>query len=259
MRFISTLLTLSLVCLAPPRGQANPPDQTEIKEAIAYATEAGKYFDRRKWDKAIARYQMALAIVPNSPNVVWNIALSHAHKGDKEQAVYFFKRFVSMAVKPEKAKQARALIKRLSPAKPTVAAEAVRAPEKQIVVQRTPPIVLARKPTAWSTAGWISLGVGVALVGTGAALDVLGKARYQEVSETDSIDGVKAMTQTAALEKQRQGDRLTMSGLTLIGIGSAAAVAGLVMVLADPGKLAPQASVVPVEGGGFAFTVRGGF
>jgi len=112
-----------------------------------------------------------------------------------------------------------------------------------------------------STLGWVSVGVGVALVGTGVALHFVAEGTRGEVDEASAHDNqgyrVVELTQAEAEEKMASANTLDAVGWTAIGLGGAAIVTGALVLLLDEGSAESDVSAAWWgEGGAVVWTRR---
>jgi tetratricopeptide (TPR) repeat protein len=184
MRLIATLWLVSLLALpagAAPKRPAPVYDQKQEKEARAHFDRAEKAFNLGRFEEALGGYQAAYEVLP-LPAFLFNIAQCHRNMGNREQAIFFYQRYLSLD--PEAAN--RPVVEELiadqqrqlesaaqEPAKP-VDLDARPEPAGTTVAhldETQPPEKVGR----WKTARWWLLGaLGAALVG-GVALLVVRK------------------------------------------------------------------------------------
>jgi tetratricopeptide (TPR) repeat protein len=95
------ILALVLVALAPaaraaPKRPAPVYDQKQEKEARAHFDRAERAFNLRRFDEALAGYQAAYEALP-LPAFLFNIAQCHRNLGNRDQAVFFYQRYLTLA------------------------------------------------------------------------------------------------------------------------------------------------------------------
>lgn len=105
--------------LAPPpddenrkqkRGKgAEPPEQ---KETAAENENIGAYYlERKNWKAALSRYQSALVLDPENPDVYWGLAESQRHLGDMAGAKANYTKVMEYDPDSRHAKEAKKLLK----------------------------------------------------------------------------------------------------------------------------------------------------
>lgn len=101
--------------------------------------------------------------------------------------------------------------------------------------------------SAGKIAGWTSVGVGSALVLTGAALHIVAATQRAQISDPDRDDNgfVSSVTRAQAFDLKQTSDDLDTAGVVTLSIGSAALVTGLVLVLLNDPDEAPAEDNTP--------------
>jgi tetratricopeptide (TPR) repeat protein len=94
------ILMLMLVALAPlaraaPKRPAPVHDQKQEKEARAHFDRAERAFNLRRFDEALAGYQAAYEALP-LPAFLFNIAQCHRNLGNRDQAIFFYQRYLTL-------------------------------------------------------------------------------------------------------------------------------------------------------------------
>lgn len=138
----------------------------------------------------------------------------------------------------------------------------------EVVADLTPqggPSVGATTVTAGADAGgeidglaWGLLGSGASLTVGGAVLVGLGMSDLEAVDGAEVVDGVTQVTRQRAMDLRDRGDALVTSGWTLVGVGGAALVTSVVLLVVDASSDGPAVSATPIPGGG-SFLVTGSF
>jgi tetratricopeptide (TPR) repeat protein len=90
------LLTEGAMAAAAPKRPAPTYDPAKEKIARGHFDRAEKAFNLRKFDDALAAYQAAYEALP-LPAFLFNIAQCHRNLGNREQAVFFYERYLSLA------------------------------------------------------------------------------------------------------------------------------------------------------------------
>ena len=114
-----------------------------------------------------------------------------------------------------------------------------------------------------STWGFVTLGVGAALTAGGTVSYILGELDHRDIVNTPGY-GTEAIviskTRRQALDLQASGDTKKTVGYALWGIGGAAVVTSVILLVLDEGDETPALTIAPeaMPGGG-AFTLGGRF
>jgi tetratricopeptide (TPR) repeat protein len=131
---VSSSNTSSLDSILPPTGE----EETKKKgkrgssvldgmptETAAQDISVAKYYlDNKNWRAALSRYQSALVLAPEDPEVYWGLAVSQQHMGDFAGARANYEKVIEYDPDSKHAKEARKALKEptLANAKPTQAA-----------------------------------------------------------------------------------------------------------------------------------------
>lgn len=139
---------------------------------------------------------------------------------------------------------------------PPVAVEPALPLLSEPMVPESSPLVAdaaAEPGSSLSTWGWVSVGVGAALLAGGATLTVLAAGDRAAVTDARRTDGVIiGVTQRRAAELEERANALTAGSWALYGLGSAAVVAGVTFLVWE-GALDSYES--PTSGGAAVFVV----
>ena len=241
---LATVITFTATSEPPPRV---------VREAQAHVKLGDKYFDAREWERAIAEYQSALALVENA-TLVWNVARAYEEKGDVALATAFLERFLTLSISHDERDRAtrRLSALRSTPIKRRDAEADVDRRERALSAESLPVVVVPARSTA-TTWGWTTLGLGAAIAATGGVVLGLGVRRYDDV-HADASSHVADLTRQEAQTIQDDGDRRVTSGLVLLAVGGAAVAAGIV-VLAT--RHDARVGFAPLDGGGALVGVSG--
>jgi tetratricopeptide (TPR) repeat protein len=87
---------LSATAQAAPKRPAPAYDQKQQKAARAHFDRAEKAFNLGHFEEALAGYQAAYEVLP-LPAFLFNIAQCHRNLRNREQAVFFYQRYLSLA------------------------------------------------------------------------------------------------------------------------------------------------------------------
>lgn len=121
----------SLDSILPPPGEdeTKKKGRDEIedmpKETAAQDISVGKYYlDNKNWRAALSRYQSALVLAPEDPEVYWGLAESQRHMGDFANARANYEKVIEYDPDSKHAKDAQKALRdpQLANAKPVVRA-----------------------------------------------------------------------------------------------------------------------------------------
>jgi tetratricopeptide (TPR) repeat protein len=175
-------LLLATTVQAAPRKPAPVHDQKQEKLARGHFDRAEKAFNLGRFDEALAGYQSAYEALP-LPAFLFNIAQCHRNLRNREQAVFFYQRYLSLAPDAPNRPVVEELIaeqKRLLAAQPPPPSEEGQQEEdesgKPVNLKARPEPAegavakldapAERPKTRWEKSRWWLLGaVGAALVG----------------------------------------------------------------------------------------------
>jgi tetratricopeptide (TPR) repeat protein len=247
--------------LAPlPVRAAGPSVKEQVDALNARAIEK---FQAKEYDAAVALFEEAYALQPE-PNYLFNIGRIYEESGNLEQSVEFYERFVKQPGVPldarerglERLRVLRAILEETAPRQPKPD-ESEPEPEPEPLAQPEPEPPAQpedQKPPKLRIAGYAVLGTGGALLVTGGVMAGLALGRANALEDQHTLE-----------ERRDTADRGRSMALTadiLFGVGGAAAVAGLVMVLVTREKkptAAARAGITPWatrRGTGVAATLR---
>lgn len=89
-----------------------PKKQPTAQESAAQNIEVGSYYlDRKNWKAALSRYQSALVLDPENPDVYWGLAEAERHLGDYANARAHYRQLLDYDPDGPHGKQARKLLK----------------------------------------------------------------------------------------------------------------------------------------------------
>ncbi len=106
----------SLDSILPQPGEPGKKgdDNIEVmpKETAAQDKSVGKfYLDNKNWRAALSRYQSALVLAPEDPEVYWGLAVSQQHMGDYAAARANYTKVIEYDPGSKHAKEARKALK----------------------------------------------------------------------------------------------------------------------------------------------------
>jgi len=252
---------------------AAPPSKADVDEARKHFKAGEGHFRAGAFDRAIEEYEVAYKLVPR-PGFLFNIGSGYRKKGeasgsveDKKRAIDYYQRYLDAEPAGKAIDDARAFIAALraevaaAEPKPAPIAEPPPKPAPASPLS-TPPIAAAEPPpvapetprdrgSGYRTAGLITAGVGVALVGTGVYFGL--KAR----SIADEVDGLKDHWDASLNES---GEAANRNMYILLAGGGAAIAGGAILYFVLGHKDDPPVSVAagPTSGGA-AVVVSGRF
>ncbi len=93
-------------------AKVKPKKQPTAQESAAQNIEVGSYYlDRRNWKAALSRYQSALVLDPENPDVYWGLGEAERHLGDYANARTYYRQLLDYDPDGPHGKQARKLLK----------------------------------------------------------------------------------------------------------------------------------------------------
>jgi tetratricopeptide (TPR) repeat protein len=252
----------------------------DVGTARDHYKKATKAFDLGFYEEAVKEY-MAAYQAKDDPVILYNIAQAHRLANHPAEALRFYRIFLTKVPRAENRAEVEAkvaeLVKVLEqlkraqemppnqplPATPKVetahvepkpdAKPAVKPqPEPKPETQAMPlPDTFAAPPPPAPTgdggrtkkiAGGVVLGIGVAAAAAGGALAALAS------STGDEVTTAARTMQRWDPDKHASGELYQTTGLVLLGVGGAAVLAGVVVIVLGvrDGKAAKRASLVPV-------------
>jgi len=228
------LLALTLLLCPVPAPAQSPPPTGNLSQVEQLARAARDHYAAERFGQAVAVYLEAYRLAPAAA-VLYNIALIYDRKLDEPQlAIDFYRRYIGS---PDADPQA---VQRATQRVQVLKAEQKKA---EVPLPGPPPPEVAETSDAGTSTqaltGWIAVGVGGALIGAGVTFGVLAndKAdRFHDITEADR-SGLRDEGQTQALTAD-----------ILFGVGAAAGITGVVLLLLDAGE-AQALRVAPTPGG----------
>lgn len=219
------LVGVSVVCagLGPASAQSNTRSEAEARERFAAGLRA---YDAAEFDVAVREFRRAYLLSPRF-ELLYNIGQAELRAGNDALALEAFEGFLRQApddhpLHGEVAERVRVLRGLgVEPAREGGPSEAAARPAGGGV----------------DPAPWIVLGIGAAVIASGAVLMGVGFSEGERVTNTP--DGASwAEVQSIAAS----ADAMWAAGIALLGVGAAAAVTGLVWALAgSPSRTAANA------------------
>jgi tetratricopeptide (TPR) repeat protein len=181
-QLVLAAVLLSATAQAAPKRPAPVYDQKQEKAARAQFDRAEKAFNLGHFEEALTGYQAAYEALP-LPAFLFNIAQCHRNLRNREKAVFFYQRYLSLApeapnrgVVEELIAEQKRLLEYEQPTEPedkrVDLAARPEGPSEETVAHLNEPA--AQPPESkWKKARWYLLGaLGVALIGGVALLSV---------------------------------------------------------------------------------------
>jgi tetratricopeptide (TPR) repeat protein len=249
-----------LVSLVVSMAFAIEPTPEQKQQAREQYESATKHFRGGDLDKAAAEFKQAYDLT-GEVELLWNLAQTHRLARHYEQALFFYKQYLS--AKPQLSTANRAALKQRIGELETLVDQQHHAqtappdgPERPAEVQATTPAEPTQTqvppqampavqpaptpPPAWysSVLGWSLFGGGLVAIGVGGGLFAHG----------NDLDSQIPMAPSLARADQLASDRDTFrnAGISLIAIGGAAVVGGaVVFAVAGARHKAAHAYVTP--------------
>jgi len=216
------------------------PDSTTNAEALS--EQAVEAFSAKRYDESIGLFEQAYALDAN-PNYLFNIGRVYEEKGDLEQAVAHYQKFVSQPgvdlesreAATERLKVLRAAVQQLKEDSETENEnEDEPPPEETDLEERAQPADPADdqgpsdRKRGQRIAGYALLGVGGAGLIVGGVLGGLAQSNASDADSAEFVDDALRMRDDAR-RQARAADAMFITGGVL-------AAAGLVLVLTTLGK-----------------------
>ena len=234
---------VALTHFQPDESTATPEQNSEAEALSDQAVEA---FNDKRYDESIDLFEQAYALNSN-PNYLFNIGRVYEEKGDLQQAVSHYQRFVSQpGVDLDSREAATARLKVLREAlrqlqeekqEKQVAADDETTPPEPIPVTDEGPTDDEPRPDrkrGQRIAGYVLLGAGGAGLIVGGVLGGLASTKASDADSAEFVDDALRMRDDAR-RQARAADAMFITGGVL-------AAAGLVLVLTTLGKKKGSAS-----------------
>lgn len=212
--------------MARAQDEGAPPEAVELYQRGSEHYRAGRYRE------AIKDLKAALALDPNSPNLVYNVARVSELLGNLSEAIEYYERYIALlpASQRKERQDAEATIRRLEGARDELSAQAdtSSALREPIIVEVEAPPMGKADLYFWATAG-----LGVAALAGSAVTGLLALRREQEVRDfVAGPDGSAGERQSIMDE----ADTLALTtDLLLVGGTLSVASAASLFFFRDPG------------------------
>jgi tetratricopeptide (TPR) repeat protein len=248
------------VAFAPPASA-----QTALEQAKALTGRATIEYNIGHFEQALELYSRAYEALP-TPALLFDIGQCHRMLGNAERATFFFQGY--LREKPDAPN--RALVEQLladlqrqldaqraahaQQAAPAVTSPVAETPAEAVASPPPPAAEVGAPPAignpALRIAGLASAGVGVVLIGTGAALGLHAASLSSEISQLSTSRG----TWSPQYQSEYDSGKSAATAATVLYVvgGLALATGGVLTYLGWPRRPAdarPVAVVAPVPGG----------
>lgn len=251
MRGLAGSTALALLCsAATPVGTARAQGADTVEQVERLAGEARALYDKEEYGQAVAVYLEAYKLQPTAA-VLYNVAVIYDKKlGEADLAIDFYRRYIgSPDADPAVVQRATARIQELKTAQAEAEAEATARRERERARRLEPeptlqPIEAPKALGTQSIVGYVTLAGGLALVAGGAVMGVLAGDAADDFSASNDLGDKLDHRDTA------EGRALVAD--VLYGVGAAAAITGLVLVVLDDGPVDTEGrtvGVAPTPGG----------
>lgn len=239
-------------CCSSAAAQSEPP-----QEAIALYRSGRAHYDAGRYREAIVDLKAALALDPESPNLLYNVARVSELLGNLDEAIAYYTRYVGMLTDAEndERERIRAIVRRLEGARSEVSTQASQQTETLREVVYVEPTPSGQADALF----WIVGGSGVALIGGSVAFGVMALIREDAASRfVIGQDGNASNRQTLV----NQADGFALASDLSLGAGLAAVTtAALLYFLRNPERGEERHVQVSVssDGHGGQLNVGGAF
>jgi hypothetical protein len=261
----------------PPACETSKVSKSDVERAHTVFLSGKQFLEESNYEKAISYFKDAYSIDCSIHAILPIIATAYERKGDRPEAVRALEEYQKRAptapdheVMERRIKNLRDQIAREQPA-PAPSATAAPSPASTTPVPSTS-AAPAPAPSAATSAGtaaptttvtasgghtiapWIVVGIGGAAVVAGAVVYAIGAGDVSS-AEASCPNRKCAPGDNASASKGNDGNTLENVGGALLGVGAAAAAAGLVWHFLEPtgrAGAAPSAYAAPVVAPGYA-------
>jgi len=95
---------------AKRKGRNQPADEVHHETALEDESVGAYYLDQRNWRAALSRYQSAMVLDPENPDVYWGLAESERHLGQLAEARANYQKVMEYDPDSKHAKEAKKLL-----------------------------------------------------------------------------------------------------------------------------------------------------
>lgn len=246
-----------LVTLAAPRDtlRAQPAPREDAMRAPTPPAEALEHYERGRREYLAGRYrdalhelQVALALDPNSPNLVYNVARVNEDLANLDEAIKYYRRYHALlpAAAYEERDKTEKTIRRLQGAKDEQTQQRIARERNAARKRPTPPAPSAGRA---DVAFWLVAGSGLALAAGSGVTGVYALRREKEVGEF-------VLGKDGSFERRekirQQADELALASDVMSIAAGVAIVSAIVLFFSrtsDPDPIEARVSVSPQAGG----------
>jgi tetratricopeptide (TPR) repeat protein len=219
--------------------------------AVAHYERGRKEYLAGRYREALVELKTALALDPNSPNLVYNVARVNEDLAEFDEAIKYYRQYKSLL--PEDAAEEREktaqTIRRLQGAKDQ------QAQQQRNTAAVTPPPAGAPSNGRADAAFWLLAGTGLALAAGGGVTGFLAVRREQEVR--DFVVGADGTYQERE-DLGKEADALALASDVMSIAAGAAVLSAVVLFFArsdEPDGVEARVSITP-GGGTFGLSTR---
>jgi len=270
MRIRNLLRALSIAigasCIAfPQTASAQDTGPTKATAAREHFERARMYYGHGAYREAIAELEEAHALDPSAKDLVFDLGVVHEKLADIDEALTWFRLFMTMDLTPQERERVDAYVKRLEGAKKEVDAPVPskvpprdKAPGPEVVPSAAGPDGTSRARLDGLTVGVLSASGGGLVLGV-----VMGLKAESEAPARSYVTGVNG---SFADFQERHNSALRDAVIADVGFGVAiaGALTGAYLYFVRPRWVRPKTtgsttvSATPLRGGG-TFLVQGRF
>ena len=247
--FLLVLAGLTGLAGLAPEARAAGPGAAAVAQAKEEFHKAEVFFRAKDYAKAVEHYRKAYALAKR-PKLLYNIGVALRLKGDKQEALEALQAYIAAEPTSKYVAEAQSEIAGLlqeigaegprrpstSPTEPEPEPPAAPTESATAPPPAPPPATDAHEPTTAPsapvrdaprgdgsgvrTAGWVTAGVGVALIATGAVFGLKAKSAKDDLASASTWDPGLYESGTAANRNM----------FIFLGVGAAAVATGAVLV-----------------------------
>lgn len=227
----------------------------DISRAKVLFKKAEVHFSVGEFEQALELYRQAYKAKQLSA-FLFNIAQCNRYLGRYKEAIFFYKRYLAQEPGTPHRSQVEAFIKeceeRLAAMPPP---ETLQPPDVQRNPSASQPVIAARAPARdhrLATLLWSGVGIGGALLVTGAVTGIISNSKNQEYKDP-------ATSIERRQELKDSGQALGITSVVMLGLGGGIAVAtGAFYLFHYRRSVEPSVSFVPMVGSDGGQLVLGG-
>ncbi|MEJ7732248.1 MAG: tetratricopeptide repeat protein [Polyangiaceae bacterium] len=240
---------------APPAFPpcSKEPSPADVEGAAGSHRAAKAYYERGEYDKAVQLWRDAYSFDCSKPAVFLNMANAYEKKGDTAAAVAMLETYLARVPKdaPDvgtisaKVQNLKASLKSepVAPVTPAVTTAPTTAPAPTSTGPDTLPPPSGARP--YGVAPWIVTGVGVAALGAGVVVAIIGNGKVSDAEE--QCTGRKSCP-TPVADSGNTGRSMVTAGIIVAGVGAAAVTGGLIWQLGFNHPASSEAAARPERG-----------